>query len=51
MVLATVSRFLIALGLVFPATLAKPNPLRFVGASGTYVFGLGVALLMQGLGI
>jgi len=53
MVLATVSRFLIALGLVFPATLAKPNPLRFVGAAGTYVFGLGlgVALLVQGLGI
>jgi uncharacterized membrane protein YecN with MAPEG domain len=38
--LATLSRYLIAAGLILSPTLAKPHPLRFVGAVGTYVFGL-----------
>jgi len=40
MIGATASRYLLAAGIVMGATLAKPNPLRFVGALGTYVFGL-----------
>jgi uncharacterized membrane protein YecN with MAPEG domain len=48
MVAATVCRFIFVAGLVFPATMAKPNLLRFVGASGTYVAGLALcaALLL-----
>ncbi|MDJ0866193.1 MAG: MAPEG family protein [Myxococcota bacterium] len=42
MIGATASRYLIAIGLLTGATLAKPHPLRFVGALGTYVFGLGL---------
>ncbi len=51
MVLATLCRFLLVAGLVLPATMAKPNPIRFVGALGTYIFGLGlcVALFMQAI--
>jgi uncharacterized membrane protein YecN with MAPEG domain len=37
--LATLSRYLIAAGIV-SSTLARPNPLRFAGALGTYVCGL-----------
>ena len=46
--LATASRYLIAIGLIVGPTLAKPQPLRFVGAVGTYVTGivLCVALLL-----
>ena len=39
---ATLSRYLIAAGMVFGETLAKPHPLRFAGALGTYLFGLGL---------
>jgi hypothetical protein len=39
-VAATVFRYLHAAGMIFPATLAAPNPLRFVGALGTYVAGI-----------
>lgn len=39
MVAATVSRVLLVIGLVAWPTLARPNPARFVGALGTYVFG------------
>ena len=39
MILATLSRYLIAAGMI-AATLARPHPLRFVGAVGTYVCGL-----------
>lgn len=39
MIGATVSRYLIAAGMIANETLAKPHPLRFVGALGTYVFG------------
>jgi uncharacterized membrane protein YecN with MAPEG domain len=46
---ATLSRYLLALGILLSPTLARPHPLRFVGALGTYVFGfaLCVALLLS----
>lgn len=43
MVAATVCRYLLALGIVGYPTMAKPNPLRFVGALGTYLAGLGLS--------
>ena len=48
MVGATVSRFALVAGLVFPATMARPNALRFAGGLGTYAFGaaLCVALVL-----
>lgn len=48
MVAATVCRFLLVIGLVAWPTLARPNPVRFVGALGTYVLGavLSVAVLV-----
>ena len=39
-VAATVSRYAHAAGMITCETLAKANPLRFVGALGTYVTGL-----------
>jgi uncharacterized membrane protein YecN with MAPEG domain len=50
-VLVTACRFLFAAGILFPKTMAKPNPMRFIGAGGTYVFGLGLcaALFQQAL--
>ena len=49
MVIATVSRYAIALGLILSSTMARPHPLRFIGAMGTYVSGIGlcVALLLK----
>ncbi len=38
-VAATLCRFLLVIGLVGFPTLSRPNPLRFLGALGTYVFG------------
>lgn len=40
MVGVTVCRISLALGLLLPKTMAKPNPARFVGALGTYIFAL-----------
>ena len=47
-VAATAFRYLHAAGMIVPATLAAPNPMRFVGALGTYVagFALVIALLV-----
>lgn len=47
---ATAARYLHAVGMIVSPTLAAPQPLRFVGAVGTYVcgFGLVVALLLAG---
>ncbi len=42
MVGATASRYLLAAGIILSPTLEKPHPLRFLGALGTYVFGLGL---------
>ena len=46
---ATASRFALVAGLVFGASMARPNALRFVGALGTYFFGaaLCVALILM----
>ena len=46
--IGTLSRYLHAAGMIFFPSLAKPNPLRFVGALGTYAAGLAlvVAALM-----
>ena len=48
MIIATASRYLHAVGMVAMPTLERPNPLRFLGALGTYVTGIAltVALLM-----
>jgi uncharacterized membrane protein YecN with MAPEG domain len=48
-VAATACRYLHAAGMILPATLAAPNPMRFVGALGTYVTGIAltVALLVR----
>jgi hypothetical protein len=40
MIVAVVSRYLIVLGMIAGPTLAKPQPLRFVGALGTYLTGI-----------
>ncbi|WP_233857408.1 MAPEG family protein [Paraburkholderia sp. HD33-4] len=46
MVIATVCRCLLVVGLVAFPTMAKPNPLRFVGAIGTYGAGIGLCLAL-----
>lgn len=43
MVATTLSRVLLALGMLLSPTLAKPHPLRFAGALGTYLGGLALA--------
>jgi uncharacterized protein len=43
-ILVTVARVLHAAGMVMSPTLAKPQPLRFVGAVGTYLFGLALGI-------
>ena len=47
MCLATLSRYLIAIGMIVAPTLERPHPLRAIGAMGTYLagFALCVALL------
>ncbi len=50
MIGATVSRYLLAAGIILSPTLEKPHPLRFLGALGTYGFGLGLcASLLRSL--
>ena len=44
-IIATASRVLHAAGMILSPTLAKGQPLRFVGAVGTYVCGLILAVL------
>lgn len=46
--LATASRYLLAVGILTCPTLARPHPLRFTGALGTYLTGLALcaALLL-----
>lgn len=48
-VLATLSRCLLVVGILTSKTLASSNPWRFIGALGTYIFGgfLAVALLFS----
>ncbi len=45
-ILVTFCRYLFVVGLLFPKTMAKPNPARFLGALGTYIFGLGLCLAL-----
>lgn len=45
-VAATTCRFLLVIGLIAWPSLGKPNPARFVGALGTYVFGAALSLLL-----
>ena len=47
--IATLSRVLIVVGLLTCATLARPHPVRFLGALGTYITGiiLSIALVAQ----
>ena len=45
-VAATVSRYLHALGMILSKSLDRPDPLRFVGALGTYVTGIVLALAL-----
>ena len=49
MVGATASRYPLATGIILSSTLEKPHPLRFLGALGTYMFGLALcgSLLMS----
>ena len=49
MVAVTLARYLIVIGLLFPATMSQPNPMRFIGALLTYVggFTLVVATLLS----
>jgi uncharacterized membrane protein YecN with MAPEG domain len=44
MIGATASRYVHAAGMILSPTLDKPQPLRFVGALGTYVFGLSLCV-------
>ncbi|NML34185.1 MAPEG family protein [Paraburkholderia antibiotica] len=44
MVVATVCRCLLVVGLVAWPTMARPNPARFIGAVGTYAAGIGLCL-------
>ncbi len=46
---AVASRYLIAAGIAFPATLERPHPARFVGALGTYVTGLALCVALLGM--
>jgi hypothetical protein len=48
-VLVTLSRFVLVAGLIFPRTMARPNPLRQIGAGGTYIFGLALCIAMLNL--
>ncbi len=52
MILAVFSRYLFAVGILVPATMAKPHPMRFLGSLGTYLAGIAlvVALLLKALG-
>jgi len=40
---ATVCRYLFVIGMIAFPTMAKPNPVRFVGAAGTYFCGLALS--------
>ncbi len=41
--IATASRYLLAAGILLSASLDKAHPLRFIGALGTYVAGIGLS--------
>jgi uncharacterized protein len=43
-VIATLCRCLLVIGLIAWPTMAKPNPARFIGALGTYLTGLALCV-------
>lgn len=45
-VAVTTCRFLLVIGLLAWPSLAKPNPVRFVGALGTYLLGAALCVIM-----
>jgi len=45
-VAVTVCRFLLVIGIIFPPSLARPNPFRFIGALGTYLLGAALCVAM-----
>lgn len=45
-VAATVSRFLLVIGLIAWPSMSRPNPPRFIGALGTYLCGVALSVLM-----
>ncbi|MDH6146927.1 MULTISPECIES: MAPEG family protein [Paraburkholderia] len=47
MVIATACRCFLVVGLLAFPTMAKPNPLRLVGALGTYGAGIGLCLALM----
>ena len=46
MVIATACRVLIVIGIIGTRSLALPNPMRFIGAVGTYITGLILAAVV-----
>ena len=46
MIVATVCRALVVVGIVAWPTMAKPNPARFIGALGTYATGIALCLAL-----
>jgi hypothetical protein len=40
----TACRYMHAIGMIAFATLAKPNPMRFIGAVGTYIGGIALCV-------
>jgi uncharacterized membrane protein YecN with MAPEG domain len=42
--IVTACRYLIAIGIIVSPTLAKPHPLRFIGALGTYLGGIALCI-------
>jgi uncharacterized membrane protein YecN with MAPEG domain len=42
--LAVASRYSIAAGILMSSTLDKPQPLRFIGATGTYLTGIALSI-------
>lgn len=42
--LAVLSRYMLAIGILASPTMARPHPLRFAGAAGTYATGLALSL-------
>ncbi len=46
MIAVTACRYLIVIGILSSATLDRPHPIRFIGALGTYVGGMILAITM-----
>jgi hypothetical protein len=53
MIVTIFCRFLLVADFIISRSMAKPNPMRFIGAVGTYIFGLGLcfALFQQSINL